>query len=298
MAEPARWMVNAANRTFQQHLRDLRAFDREINALLRDAAREADRIIRLGLPPDAGIGAQIRLAQLQIVRGALDSNNAAMFDELGNILGTAVRKTAQTAAEGMFTIDSILGKSLKSSVRESFFASARNSIEVVRSRLINNIELSSNVFKTQALSKRWVDRAINRGILHGKSAAEIARDVQGLIRPDVRGGVAFAARRLGRTELNNAFHTTTVRMAASQPFVDGMQWNLSSSHPRPDPCDDYAHQDDDGLGEGVFKPNNVPDKPHPQCLCFVTIVTIDEDEFLNKLVAGKFDRWMEQAGIT
>lgn len=280
-------VVGAGRRSFRQHLLDLKHFDAEVAPILRDAAREADRIIRIGLAND------VRQAQMKLTLAALVENHDALFKGVTRSLASSIRGTTATASEGMFAIDTILADTVGSSaLRESFLFAARHSVVNLQSRLLNNIKLSPRVYKTQALSKRWVERAVNRGILMNKSAAEIAADVRRLILPTTPGGVSFAAKRLARTEINNAFHTTTVRQARAQPWVEGMQWNLSGSHPRTDPCDEYAQDDPDGLGEGVYKPNNVPNKPHPQCLCFVTVVVMDEKEFIDKLVAGKFDRFL------
>lgn len=283
----------AGRRSYVEHLRDLKTFDREVGPILRDAAREADRIVRIGIPDGAGVGAQVRLAQQKQVVAALVENHDALFSGVTSQLSSSIRATTATAAEGVFAIDEILGDAIASSaLRSSFVAAARHSVVNLQSRLLNNIRLSDKVYRTQALTKGWVERTVNRGILMNKSAAEIARDVSGMINPNTPGGVSFAAKRLARTEINNAFHTTTIREAQAQPWATGMKWNLSSSHPRPDPCNDYAEADDDGLGRGVYKPKNAPDKPHPQCLCYLTIEVMPEGEFLDRLVAGKFNRFL------
>lgn len=40
---------------------------------------------------------------------------------------------------------------------------------------------------------------------------------------------------------------------------------------------------------GLFYTADVPEKPHPQCLCFITPYLPDEDEFLNNLLKGDYD---------
>ena len=59
--------------------------------------------------------------------------------------------------------------------------------------------------------------------------------------------------------------------AERAPWVDGVKWNLSASHPKPDICDDWATQDSDGLGAGCYLPRNAP-VDHPNGLCFLTDV--------------------------
>lgn len=289
----APWSDAAGRKAWEAHLKDMRAYDRELADILKDAAGEVDRILRGGLPSDAGVGAVAERAQLKQVAYALRVNQADLFDEVSRTLKQAILRTQVIAGEGTMEIDAILGKKLKDAgLRESFLASSRHSIENVRSRLANDIKLSRQVYRTQKLSQGWVDRVINRGLAGNRSAAQIARDVATMINPNTPGGVSYAARRLARTEINNAFHTTSIRTAAAQPWVEGMKWQLSGSHPRPDPCDDFAHNDPDDLGEGVYKPTNVPGKPHPQCLCYVSTVVVDEDLFVDRLVAGRYDRFL------
>lgn len=293
MSQPARWMASIGRRTWLSHLRDLKLFDVELEPVLRDAAQEADRLVRSMVGDD--IGTVARRAQLAQSARALRQLHTDLFDEVNRTTGQAIARTSRTATQGLLELNAqLFGAFSGDLMRDTFAAAARNGAESVRSRLVNNIPLSSRVYKTRALSQGWVQRAINRGLATNKSAAEIARDVRRLIDPRTPGGVSYAAKRLGRTEINNAFHTTSIRTAAAQPWTEGLKWNLSNSHPRSDPCDDYANEDSDGLGKGVFKPNNVPRKPHPQCLCYTTVVTVDEDEFIEHFLSGKYDRWLRE----
>lgn len=296
MSQPTSAQERAAQRTWRAHLRDLRSFDAELNSILTDAAREADRMLR-NLLPDTGIGAQVRRAQLQVAANAIREFQANLFNgPITEAMRRAIERTSFTAFDGIMTLNRLLLEAdMPISLSESFEWSARRAAEHLRSRLINNIDLSPRVYRTRALSQRWVQREINRGLALGRSADEIARSVRALISPSVRGGVDYAARRLGRTEINNAFHTTTIRMASNQPWTEGFKWMLSDSHTRPDPCDTYAKEDHDDLGDGVFAKGNVPGKPHPQCLCYLVVVTVGEDEFLNNLVGGRYDRFLRQS---
>lgn len=102
-----------------------------------------------------------------------------------------------------------------------------------------------------------------------------------MIDPSTPGGVSYAAKRLGRTELNNAFHTTQQASAEVNPFVMALRWNLSLSHKKPDRCDELADGHSRGKTSGIYLPSDLPRKPHPQCLCYTTNEMMDEDEFLN-----------------
>lgn len=81
---------------------------------------------------------------------------------------------------------------------------------------------------------------------------------------------------IARTETSSAFLEAHKQRAMKAPWVKGIKWNLSASHPRVDICDTLATQDLFGLGPGVYKPEALPGLPHPQCKCFWTDVIDSE----------------------
>lgn len=162
------------------------------------------------------------------------------------------------------------------------------------------VPLSQQVYRTTQLSKGAVDKAINAALAQGMSASQLAKMVRDMIRPDVPGGVSYAAKRLGRTELNNAFHESAKARMASTPWTEAVRWHLSGSHSTPDICNEYANNDNEGLGEGLWPPGKVPAKPHPQCLCYVTAELPSDAKFVQNMRNGDYDPYlddiMRQAG--
>lgn len=291
MPTPSEKVAEQARRTWLKHLGDQRAFDRELAKILRDAAKEAER--RIAATIGDSVSAQTRRAQLQVAVSQLQLLSNQMWGTITPAMERAAAQAVALGVEGVMALDAILIDAVgDNALRASFLEGAQNAANNIRSRLLNDIQLSPNVYRTQALANKWVDRAVNRGLALNLSSREIARSVRHLIDPSTPGGVSYASRRLARTEINNAFHTSTIRAAANEPWTEGFQWNLSSSHPRPDVCNDFADTDHDGLGQGIFKPKNVPGKPHPQCLCYITVVQIDDDVFIDKLVNGDYDDYL------
>lgn len=171
---------------------------------------------------------------------------------------------------------------------------ARAGIDSIISRKENGISLSEKVYRNRVVSSGKIDRILNTGLALGKSAREIANDVSGFISPDVPGGVSYASMRLARTELNNAFHTTQRNMMNKNPFVEKAKWELSGSHPRPDECNEYADQVHIKDGEaGEFWTHDVPNKPHPNCLCYITPVMMDEEQFIQSFKSGAYDSYLD-----
>ena len=143
------------------------------------------------------------------------------------------------------------------------------------------VPLSKQVYNTQKLASGWVDATINRGLAGGWSADRLAKEIAGSIDPKVRGGVSYAADRLARSEINNAFHASAAERYRKSGLVSEVIWNTSSSHPENDVCDEYRDA-------SPFAFNKVPSKPHPFCYCFITPKLDSEEEFMRKLMAGEY----------
>ena len=151
--------------------------------------------------------------------------------------------------------------------------------------------MSSRVYQTKALANHWVDKLVTTSIMRGDSAQQIANAVKTSIKPDTPGGVSYAAMRLGRTELNNAFHATSITLAQDRPWIESMAWNLSATHEfastsKPEICETYAAK--------VWHVDQVPAKPHPQCRCFVTPQLEAWETFVRHLTAGQYRSWEQE----
>jgi hypothetical protein len=150
----------------------------------------------------------------------------------------------------------------------------------------DNQGLSRRIWRLADSFEKDIGYIVQRGIAEKKSALELARDLEqyvkppaarewdwGKVYPDLSGKkVDFNAQRLARTSINHAYFLDNVKVCTENPFVTAMHWDLSNSHYErqvipfgPDECDEYAAHDE-GLGEGNWKPEEIP-VPHPQCLC-------------------------------
>lgn len=166
--------------------------------------------------------------------------------------------------------------------------SASRGVQAMMTRiLVSKIPLSQQVYRTEALASGQVDRIINSSLATGDSAADIAKKVRSSIDPSTPGGVAYAAKRLGRTEINNAFHAQSIADIEDKPWVDDVNWNLSKVHvPQGCKCEEYA-------AIRVFSNDSIPDKPHPQCMCYTTPNATNFDDFKANLLAGIYDDYID-----
>lgn len=276
------------------YLRRQVVVDVEMRKVLRASIKSLDaEIARLAAA--RGIGRQVRAAQLTLTREMM-----TMWRDAGDVIERGILGSADDLARVQQAFDrelmKRLGMKMDPAFARSLLATAQAGLESYVSRRHYNMTLSERVYRNGRRTITTVENIINQGLLTGRSAHEIARMVHSYINPRTPGGVSFAAMRLARTELNNAFHETSIRLAEDDPFVQSMKWNLSNSHPKPDICNDLANKVTfRGGGRGEYRPGTVPRKPHPQCLCFTTTVPIPEETFLRNLRAGKYDNMASAA---
>lgn len=286
----------AAPTPLSRYARVQRVVDKELAAQLKDAADEAEKMM-LALSKKTGKGAVIRRAQLGGVLKQLRKLQGELWGSVSKATEMGMMRAAEAASEAEIAINQHLFKAAglhMGDFDEAMRIQAQEGVSNLLARGANDIPLSRQVYQSRALSQKLVDKAINRGLLLGFSAKELAATVRGLIDPATPGGVSYASMRLARTEINNAFHRSQIDLRKGDPWTEGFKWHLSGSHGKPDKCNDYASGvHNRGSEPGVYSVGNVPGKPHPQCLCWLETVVMEEDDFVTKAARGDFDSFIE-----
>lgn len=286
-------------RTWLQRYVALQArYDVRIDQLLQNALEDALAQFN-ALAGKAGIGAAVRRTQLTQARASLHRVLRAFWQQAGDLIRAGREDAAAAALEASFDWDETLLRRAfpdpedRDQMRRYLVNSADRDIEAMLKRVFDTaVPLSQRVWQTQALANGQIDRAIDSGIARGSSAADIANAVRDFVNPRTPGGLTYASKRLGRTELNNAFHGMSIEHNLDKPWNTGQRWHTSGRHPKLDLCDTNARRDN-GLGPGVFALGQVPGKPHPQCLCYITPETMSVDEFNQRYRRGEFDAYMQ-----
>ena len=269
-------------------------YDHEISTALQDAAQAASSGIldRLG---DYRIGSSTRRYQLGLAAQAARAVLQSLFrGRIYPAIQNGQSAAAVAAVEAGFVEDRRVLPLLfpdskrRADYEESMRQSASRGVQAMMTRiLVSKIPLSQQVYRTEALASGQVDRIINSSLATGDSAADIAKKVRSSIDPSTPGGVAYAAKRLGRTEINNAFHAQSIADIEDKPWVDDVNWNLSKVHvPQGCKCEEYA-------AIRVFSKDAIPDKPHPQCMCYTTPNATNFDDFKANLLAGIYDDYID-----
>jgi hypothetical protein len=285
-------------KTLLRYLRVQKLTDAQINALLRRAARDLAAQIETIAP--TSFSDSVKLAQLRIRQRAIAD---ALWQGTGNATADGKARAIASATQGGDADLRELLRGVPAEARQALLdgaeRAARAAVERAVSRLGGRavVSLSNRVYRNSQLMAGQVDRLINSALARGLSPRELAAEARKYILPTTPGGVSYSALRLGRTEVNNSFHAATAAYYEDNPFVTGMQWKLSGSHPHSDICDDYAHENHDRLGAGVFETSNIPPKPHPQCFCYVIPVALDDDEITAAYGAGQFNDFLAGHGV-
>ena len=280
----------------QAYLASASPTQREMHAILRSAAEEAERTIPK-LLEKGNYSGTLRAAQLAMVMREIKVILGATWGDLGATLRDGVGRSYLAGADGPDVLFSRLDAATVRVLKTAFKNQAQQGIAAVLGKGANDIPLSTQVYKSQALSTGQVHRRVQQGMVLGKGAKEIAKDVSGLIKPDVAGGVSYAANRLARTELNNAFKTAQEERYKDEPWTLGMRWNLSKSHPERDICNEHAEADFHGLGAGIYPVGQRP-KSHPNCLCYLTVEQMSDDEWMVRIIDGEFNDYLDEKVYT
>lgn len=138
---------------------------------------------------------------------------------------------------------------------------------------------------------RWTQQRLRLS-----KAAIAAGDPAGLIRGNecASQGVAYAALRMARTEIQAVHIGAAEQSLAASPWVNGIRILLSGSHPKPDICDTHARGGPSG--NGTYPKDRAPMPPfHPQCLCFIigTLIPLDEAAERIRSVLNGHEDWPE-----
>lgn len=276
-----------------QYLRVQEVWERQMLGVLQSAASDIEQLL-LEMPKG------FDRDRLMETRRAINTRQSELWSQAGSSIQASQMAAAAQAAETGLEITKYLRgfpdmtPERMEMLRQSMRATAERGYVTAMQRVqgASYRPLAESVYRNEALTMRYIDRAIESGLVRGLSARDMANEVKRFIRPDVKGGVSYAAMRLGRTEINNAFQATQVRYAAESPWITGVQWNLSSSHPEEDECDVYAAHE-------PYAPEEVPARPHPQCFCFMTYEQLSFEEMqADPRSQQHIDQKMREAGYT
>lgn len=198
-----------------------------------------------------------------------------------------------------------------------------NAFSYVPDQIIRNI-ISGNVYQEGwtlsgaiwGYNKRTqedLSKIISIGTAQGKSAIEIAKELEQYVDPSARktakiihswrydkagnkikdsvyfGKIDYNALRLARTLISHAYQQSFENVNRNDPFIVGYRWLTSNFHGRVcEICRARAETDQFGLGVGVFPKDQLP-LDHPNGMC--TFEAVIPDSMTD--VARKIGQWYQ-----
>lgn len=175
--------------------------------------------------------------------------------------------------------------------------------QIIRNIINGNVyqegwTLSGAIWGYNKQTQDALNKIISIGTVQGKSAYEIAKDIEQYVNPGARkpsriisswryengervqdkfrfGKVDYNAQRLARTLISHAYQQSFQHVNKNDPFVTGYRWLTSNFHGRVCPiCTERATSDNYGMGAGVFPKDELP-LDHPNGMCTFEAVIPD-----------------------
>lgn len=289
------------NKYDSQHWRNQAAYERQVDAIYRAAAKEAaalgvsikdfnpDRLFSFSDYPNTRKKIEKLLSDLQTGIMAVIVNGIRSEWTIAN------QKNDELARQ---VFGDNVGKLTKEQERR-YFSTNGAARDAFIKRKTDGLGLSDRVWKYTNQFKDEIELGLDLGIRSGRSADELSRDLRSYLQhPDklfrrVRNkhgqlvlsqrarayhpgrGVYRSsyknARRLAATETNIAYRTADYERWQQFDFVVGIEIKLSNNHPEPDICDDLK-----GRYPKDFKFTGW----HPHCRCHVETVLKTPDELI------------------
>lgn len=262
--------------------------------MLRDASKAVNaQLAALVAKDDPRMGAGLRRAQLEQTRSLLLAQQAKVFERLGDIVAarraSAASRSARLSAAGDALLLAKVGKGAEGQyLYQSALNVSQRAIDAALARMrLSALPLSRRIYQSQVWMDGRLGKLINETLASGLDAREFARKARDWFAPNTPGGVRYASLRLARTEINNSFHAISAEKYATTPWINKVEWHLSGSHATPDECNVLA-------AESPYEADDSPARPHPQCLCYITPVSEDEDAFVENFLKGDYDDYLDE----
>lgn len=264
----------------------------EIRSIYRRAAEQVARDISRRLPGSPSA------RHLRVIQDALEEAAIGLRQEVLNATLRGIDlslRSSLTAAEQIAL--GMLGPVFQAGgIRAVYHSVNRRAVLAFATRTrFDGLRLSDRVWREGSRWRTGLSNVLEESVARGASARDVATDVRRFLQPGpvephhlatrrrlgIGRNVDWRAMRLARTEMGTAYREGTIIGNQGIPSYLGVQWSLSLSHPIADICDDYASGGPNG--NGIYPAGTEPSTPHPNCLCDVSPVHEDPDQFADRL---------------
>jgi hypothetical protein len=292
------WYKSAKRREFAEYIKRARqrldkgeiATANEVRKIYERAAEEVAKDIAKATP------GTLRFAHLEYLHKVIEEAAKEINDELLKTIDKGVRITvkASTDSAQQTFIELAKGVWTAAEVKQAFAAINERAVMALLARTgPDGLKLSDRVWRTSQTARNALKVIVEDGVVRGLDSRKLAKLTQKYLQPGVwtplkqetrkrlgvPADVSMEAMRLAVTELHHAFHEGTRMAWSAVPGVEGYYWRLSNSHGITDICDDYASYN----GNGFWPKDELPEKPHPWCRCYIIPAVEEPERFVERL---------------
>lgn len=293
MAEPTaadyrRLLVNARRQQLQMTRENVNRLAQTYDKAATSIVAQLDNIPGYMLTSGGGV----KQAYYRTLLANMDRVLMDLWSDYGKLLDLSMLDIAQQTADREAQVQDLMTSSAAKDPRlladmtrtqtlsdgvtltASFGRVAEDAVQAVTTRVYRDgLQLSQRLYSLDAGARALVENTLLQGIAEQVSAKEMAERLQATLAQTGRQTPKYNAMRIARTEINNAHREAHIRSVmnpdgVTKPYILGVRYQLSLSHPEADICDVWAAHDE-GLGAGVYQPGTVP-VDHPHGLCYVT----------------------------
>ncbi|MCB2300385.1 hypothetical protein [Clostridium tagluense] len=283
---------------------------RQIINLYKDVAKDLNR--RAMNASKGSLNERWLKSYLKQLKSDIKELNKSLKPSIEN----SMLKSAESANSIQLDFFNVLGIKYNLNTKESFSGMFSNIPKEELAELISGgfykdgKGLSQRLWANNGKANADFDYIIEKGIAEKKSTYDLANDLATYVNPEVRKSwdfkkiypgvgnkkIEYNSMRLAITSVSHAYQLSLQRSCKANPFVEGIQWNISISHRGT--CS--LCQGRDGK---IYEADELP-LDHPMGVCYFTPVVIKSMEDigteLNSWVNGgdnsKLDNWYSEYG--
>jgi hypothetical protein len=269
---------------------------RKVKALYGDAIRD----VVIGVNQVTYNGKVFQLDDFPMLRKRIDASIKRLQPRLETLVLNGIKESwdLSNAKNDLFVDVRLAGKKVSDRAKRVLYNPSQKAYEEFVSRKVDGLKLSDRIWKLVEPFQYELEKGLGVGIIQGKSATELAKDLQTYLEnpdrlfrrvKDAEGKLRLSkaakaynpgqgvyrsslknATRLTRTETNISYRSADHERWKSLPFVTGVEVKLSNRHPTADLCDQLVGEYPKDFKFVGF---------HPQCICYAVPLMMSDEEY-------------------
>jgi hypothetical protein len=274
-------------------LAGVRATTKQIDAIYTKAAHDVAAEMAKVLPT------QPSAVHMKQIAGALAEAKAQLSDEVLDATMNGISLSTGAAISGASAVGfKVLGHAYSTAGLQAMYQAVnqRAVLAFATRTRFDGLRLSDRIWLAASKWQGYVQRATESAIAAGTPARRLAATLDpylkaGTAKPSslavrrrlrIPKNISYQSLRVARTEMGTAFKEGTILGHSKTPSYLGAKWELSAGHPFQDDCDALASGGPSN--DGVYPAGDEPMQPHPNCMCVLSPVHQDPEEFTDRLI--------------